>query len=153
MPARVTDMLGMTTTQPDIQPDTQRAPSRRKMPEGRPFRAGKSPNPGGRTRAQRIAEERTRQFSAEFRRIHGRRPYATERATLAAAGALAAQIEHCRLSADDICRQSNSLWRLLSRVGLGSPPAADDPAPDAPPPAEPAFSPFEAAKRMREARR
>jgi hypothetical protein len=81
------------------------------------FKPGQSGNPSGRTRTQLRSE----QFADEFTRVHGRRPSAIEMANLRSCGALAAKIER-GMSAQDVVRCSNSLWRMLRRLGLGQMP-------------------------------
>jgi hypothetical protein len=79
---------------------------------------GVSQNPTGWTRTK----QRTAEIEAEFRRIHGRAPTVIEMIAVRNAGALAARVEgNTRISADDAVRLTNTIGRVLARLGLNKP--------------------------------
>ncbi len=85
----------------------------------RPFRPGQSGNPSGQTRTQL----RTAELTEQFRQVRRQEPSAADLVVIRSAAVLAARLEgRRRLSAEDAARCSNSLARLLKRLGIDVPP-------------------------------
>jgi hypothetical protein len=84
---------------------------------GRPFKG--SGNPTGQTARKRNAADLT----AKFLHVHGRPPDAVETATIKNIAAMMARSNATRgVSAEDLVRLSNSIDRLVARLGLAPKP-------------------------------
>jgi hypothetical protein len=86
---------------------------------GKPFPAGVSANPSGKTRGK----DRLAELAAAFEGVHGRGPLPIELMHLRQASKLAAVAESSRTNAEQAVRAANTLHRVLWRLGLAKPPA------------------------------
>jgi hypothetical protein len=94
----------------DTQTDTQTPPQ---APAHR-YRKGRSGNPSGVSRTQRIYVE----MAALYVTIHSRQPNRVEVVSLRNAAALSARIEGNRIPVEEIVRAGNLLARLTEKLGL-----------------------------------
>jgi hypothetical protein len=87
------------------------------------WKPGRSPNPGGISRAQRRYEA----YLPVFVEVWGRQPNPIEVSQLRNAAALGARIEGNKLGVEDQVRAGNLLSRLVEKLGLDRRPAPEAP--------------------------